>query len=263
MDITTLIDLKNLNEIKIHFASGNNDPKEAKKEFFQGTFKHWQEWQNNKNFERNYILSMVYLKPSEWLFVGVFKKIDVVKKEDGFHYVTELTEIGADLIGRLVIGYSKKYRQSYVLAEKFISELKIIELKREKMEMDEFPGYENICIDYKTLQMIVRIKENSWYTALSNITGIYLITDENNGKHYVGSATGKENFWQRWSDYANSFHGGNVKLKELKNTKDTEYLNNFHYSIIEIYNVHTDKELILERESYWTNVLMSRKYGYN
>ena len=37
----------------------------------------------------------------------------------------------------------------------------------------------------------------------------------------------------------------------------------FQYSILENYNSKVDKHIILERESWWKEVLKSREFGYN
>ncbi len=38
---------------------------------------------------------------------------------------------------------------------------------------------------------------------------------------------------------------------------------NFRYSILENYNSRVDDSVILERESWWKEVLQTRKFGYN
>jgi len=55
----------------------------------------------------------------------------------------------------------------------------------------------------------------TYYEALKKVTGIYCLTDTFNGKLYIGSATGEDGVAQRWGNYLNSKHGGNVKLKNL------------------------------------------------
>lgn len=81
-----------------------------------------------------------------------------------------------------------------------------------------------------------------------------------NGKKYVGSATGENMIWGRWKDYIANGNGGNIELKSL----DFEYIQkNFRYSILEIYKSTTDDDAILERESWWKELLMTRQFGYN
>ena len=98
---------------------------------------------------------------------------------------------------------------------------------------------------------------------MSNVSGVYLITDRATGKLYVGSATGGGGIWQRWCDYSSNGHGGNKDIIAVLNENGFEYADNFQYSILEIADTHTSKEDILERESYWKDVLCTRKYGYN
>ena len=66
--------------------------------------------------------------------------------------------------------------------------------------------------------------------------------------------------WGRWKDYIANGNGGNIELKSL----DFEYIQkNFRYSILEIYKSTTDDDAILERESWWKELLMTRQFGYN
>ena len=100
---------------------------------------------------------------------------------------------------------------------------------------------------------------------MENQKAVYLITDKNNGKQYVGSATGDYGMLlERWSSYVSNGHGGNAELKELVSVKGFDYIKkNFQYSILENYNARTDDKLILARESWWKETLQTRKYGYN
>ena len=124
----------------------------------------------------------------------------------------------------------------------------------------EFPGYENIDLSWRDLKYVLGLK--NWQTALRNQKGVYLITDTKTGKRYVGSASGDEMLLGRWQAYAKTGHGGNEELKKLP----FDYIKeNFRYSILDIYKSKVDDEKILERESWWKNILLTRdkKYGYN
>ena len=69
---------------------------------------------------------------------------------------------------------------------------------------------------------------------------------------------------QRWSNYVANGHGGNKELIELVNEKGFDYVKqNFQYSILENYNTKIDDHVILERESWWKEILQSRGFGYN
>ena len=101
--------------------------------------------------------------------------------------------------------------------------------------------------------------------ALEHQQAVYVLTDTNTGKLYVGSATSKgEQLLARWKGYILTFHNGNVDLKNLFEKEGAMYFKKyFKYSIIENFNANTNPDYILERESYWKNVLDTRNHGYN
>jgi hypothetical protein len=113
------IDEKDIDQYKIHFAIGDksNNRTEPLTAYRNNTFKEWQERQSKKNFERTYILSLIYYKTDQWLFGGVYKSKGCHKKGDKYYYDTELLDIQQDLIGRVIVEYKKSFRQSYPLLE--------------------------------------------------------------------------------------------------------------------------------------------------
>jgi group I intron endonuclease len=106
-------------------------------------------------------------------------------------------------------------------------------------------------------------QEPSWKTALSNVKGIYLITDISNGKLYVGSAYGNNAFWNRWKEYSENGHGGNIVLKKLIKIHGKVYADNFRFSILETRSMNAEDDSIILRENYWKHILASREHGYN
>ncbi|MFW6172496.1 MAG: GIY-YIG nuclease family protein [Elusimicrobiota bacterium] len=255
----------NLSEYKLHFAIGakSSNKKEPLYELSRNKFKEWQEYQQNTNFKRKYILSLIYYGKNEWIFGGIYESKDVTWVEDHYSYDTELLDKGKDMIGRLVIEYDKYYRQSYCLLEKWYDELVVKEILREPYTSEPFPGYENVLLDFESLKIIIDEEAPSWRSPLSSIKGVYVITDKETGKQYVGSAYGENNFWTRWSDYASNCHGGNKELIKIIERKGEEYADNFQFSILEIRpNTIGDKE-VKQRESHWKDVLGSREFGYN
>ena len=94
---------------------------------------------------------------------------------------------------------------------------------------------------------------------------MYLITDKESGKMYVGSATSDYGMLlQRWRSYIANGHGGNKELIELVERDGIDYIKtNFYYSILENYNAKVDDRVILERESWWKETLQTRTFGYN
>ncbi len=266
MKINNLIDLQNemINKTKIHFAIGAKEKFEPLYAFYRDDFKYWQETQNNKNFERDYILSLIYYRKDEWLFAGIFKKKSVKKLDNNrFEYETELTSNGSEIIGRLIIRFTKKFRQSYPYLENYIDDLELLEILREKYTVEPFPGFENVKIKYDLLKTIISQEELSWKTALSNVKGVYLISDLSNGKQYIGSAYGTNAFWNRWKEYSESGHGGNKELKSLIDKNGIDYAINFQFAILETRSMNSEDDEIIKRETFWKDILLSREYGYN
>ena len=265
------IEQDDLSKYKLHFAIGNpgdgSEKKEPLYELFKNTFKSWQEDQTKENFKREYILSLIYFDEGEWIFGGIYKSKGSKKKGQYYHYKTELMDIRKDLIGRLIIRYDKPKisgRASYLLLERWVNHLEISQILKKPYSVEPFPGYENVMVDYSLLKTIIQENEESWLTALSNMKGVYLIADKKSGKQYVGSAYGEEAFWTRWSQYVKNGHGDNELLKKLMKEKGLEYAEkNYQFSILEIRSMNTENEEIINRESYWKNVLLSRKFGYN
>ncbi|MFN5246013.1 MAG: GIY-YIG nuclease family protein [Ignavibacteria bacterium] len=256
-------DIELLERAKMHFAASvrNNEPMDA---FFNGTFKQWQEDQTAKNFEKEYIISWITYRKHEWMFAGLWKSISCKENADGrFTYETKLLNVGSEFIGRLIIQYNKPFRHSYPHALTSIKDLSIKEILREPYTMTPFPGFEQVNINFAQLQSIILQQEPSWKSALSNVKGIYLITDMSNGKLYVGSAYGESAFWNRWNEYSQNGHGGNIILKNLVKENGREYADNFRFSILETRSMNAEDDAIIMREQYWKQILASKEHGYN
>ncbi|MGB4405296.1 MAG: GIY-YIG nuclease family protein [Sphaerochaeta sp.] len=265
MKFSELLTLKKLNpkSMKLHMAIGSPNKFEPWIELSEGTFKRWQETQTKPNFKRALILSFVYIGKSEWLFAGIYASVTYEIRDDGYLYTTTLTDEYKEYIGRLVIKFEKNFRASYLLAEKYLENMEIVQIFPEKYICDPFPGYSDVCISYDTLRQIQRTEERSWKTALSAVFGIYLITDIKTGKHYVGKADGEHAIWQRWTAYATNGHGSNSELVKILREKGASYAENFQYSILEVITKNDNQAYIDKRELYWKKALRSRDFGYN
>ena len=251
-----------LDNYKVHLATGKTAP--PLEAFFKGRFKEWQETQNSKNFPCNHIVSLISLDGDRWLFAGMYKVLGVDKGiESPYLYRTELLPDQDDLIGRVIVRYERIHRAAYVWGHKYGKRLEIAEIRSARLSIGEFPGYNNVIIPHRKLRIVVSQQEPSWKSALSNVKGVYLISDVTNGKAYVGSATGEGGIWQRWEGYANTGHGGNKELRKLIAANGIAYADNFQYSVLEIADSHSTKEFIEGRENYWKDVLLARQFGYN
>jgi hypothetical protein len=274
MVISQLIPFLNENkkDIKIHCAIGNTEKGFSKLEAFfafsKGIFKEWQEGQTKKNFEKNYILSLIYINKNEWLFAGIYQSLDVkqITEKNGkisYKYKTKLLENGNEFIGKLVVSFEKDFRVSYLLLENHIKDLLLCEIRKNEYRFEPFPGFLDVHITFDLLKEIINNNESTWQSALSSVKGIYLISDKSNGKLYVGSAKGEYAFWQRWSTYIENGHGGNKLLKALIAKNGIRHCENFTFSILEICNINTMDNEIQEKESFWKRRLLTREFGYN
>lgn len=117
------------------------------------------------------------------------------------------------------------------------------------------------------LELFGHYRENdkaSWKNTLSRQQGVYVITNTDNGKLYVGSATGRNGIYQRWKNYIDDGHGGNTELRKLVEQQGEAYVEtHFRYTLLEHYDSTVPKNVVLAREAYWKQALDTRKHGYN
>lgn len=224
------------------------------------------------------VFQFIEIDTHKWLFIGAYQVINLdgdgfneLKKEH-FKYANaiKLKEL-EQFSGRLVVDFINKPQQFYYTSDDIISNVVVSEILPEPyLNMEEkFVGYEHVNKDYKTLFRLLKNKE--WKENLSNVFGVYVLTDKNTGKHYVGSATGSNGIYGRWAVYLDKGYDDtdkdypNKKLKELVKSKGINYIkDNFQYSILEIFpKTELGKTKALEREVYWKDVLKTREFGYN
>ncbi len=268
------IDKNNYSDYKIHFATGAYDKMQPYNKFIINQFNEWQQLQTKKNFNRPFIISLIYYDKDIWMYGGIYIVNDFypkkIIKNDYIllQYDLSLTNIQSDLIGRLFVKYKKEFRASYpnleLQCKNGISpkDMTVSYILDKRVSINDFTGFDNVNITYSTLKYIVENNITSWKNALSKVKGIYLIVDELTGKQYVGSAYGNDCIWQRWCNYANNGHGGNIELKNLLKENEN-YKHNFNYSILEICNMNLGNEYIISRENHWKEILMTRKFGLN
>ena len=131
------------------------------------------------------------------------------------------------------------------------------------MTVGEFPGFNAVLLSHAKLKTVVRENIESWRAALSNVAGVYVITDRSIGKQYVGSACGVGGIWSRWCAYAKNGHGGNVNLRTLLHEKGAPQAEHFQYAILEVCDLNASSEFVIGRESHWKEVLQTRDHGLN
>ena len=123
-----------------------------------------------------------------------------------------------------------------------------------------FEGINRISLVMAELK--IAIDDVVWIQTLGGTCGIYLITDERDGQHYVGSASGKLGLLQRWRDYVATGHGGNQQLIELLQENKSR-VNDFRFTLLEAIPLGTSKRDAIHRENYWKRAIGSRVHGLN
>lgn len=270
MDLFQVIGLLDFDVVpemcKIHLAgwNGSDDPLDV---YLAGEFDEWQSWQSKRNFERSFVVSLISLsRDSQWLFAGLYDSVgcEWVEEHGMNRYTLNKRVSASELEGRLIVQFGRTGRQSYLLGEKWSSEIKVVEIRPEKMQIAVFPGYSSTMLTKQHLDIVVRNEIESWRSALASVAGVYVIADRHTGKLYIGSATGVGGIWSRWCAYSLTGHGNNVELMELLAREDVLYAQNFQYGVLEIADTHASIDEILRRESHWKDLLCSRApHGYN
>ena len=257
---------------KLHLASYSNGHPLDVFARDREEWKAWNEWRGGKDdFNREYILGLIsdYHRPGKYVFGGIFKVVERLDnwQETEAGYKVELTEQFDYLIGRLIVNFYRYQglRGRAFKLESFIDEFSVAEITQKPYDGEDFPGYDNVKIDFSALELLVKNQKTDWKVALENVKGVYLIVDKSNGKKYVGSAYGDSGIWSRWSAYTSTGHGCNDELISLISQYGIEYARkNFQFAILELRSMKTDDDTILNRESFWKEVLLTRgDFGYN
>ena len=266
--INSLFRIENLDDYKIHFAVWNRE--ENPLDVFVRSRDEWQGWnsyreKNGKDdFSRKYIFSLIrfYHQPDKWLFGGIF---EVKTRQKGAYYTTELLENGQEYIGRLLVHHpGPRVPGRAFTTERYYADLIVSQIFDKPYSGETFCGYENIKHDFNILESIFKTNKIDWKAALENVKGVYLIIDKSNGKMYIGSAYGESGIWSRWACYIGTGHGWNDELTKLIDKEGFDYARkNFKFSLLEYRSMKTDDKVIINREQYWKNILLSVTYGYN
>ena len=229
----------------------------------------WLFWRKNRRYFNVGEIAVCFFQLSydTWLLSTVKEVTTEYNITDGINYAGVEIEELKPYFGRVVVKYKKKHRSQVMSAANVFNELEVLQILPSVYDGDSFPGYDNVRLSYEELAMIVHRQKRDWVSALKNQKAVYLITDKQTGKHYVGSAYGDNGMLlKRWEEYVKNGHGGNKLLRLITEDENLglDYIKkNFQYSILENYNARVQKEIILERENWWKETLGSRAFGLN
>lgn len=267
--LSTILGIANPADYKVHLAcwNGSDQPLDV---FVRDReeWRDWNTWRSAKDeFNRPFILSFAqfYPEPNMWLFGGIYQVLGRSPVNHSHSYVIELTPQHQDLIGRLMVVLPRPGRARSIKLESYYASMTVAQLLKEPYVGERFPGYEDICHDFGTMEVIFRTNRADWKAALENVKGVYVIADRKNGKKYVGAAYGDAGLWARWSSYMQTGHGWSDELTSLIDREGIDYARqNFRISLLEYRPAKTDDTFVIARENYWKEALLSRvPLGYN
>lgn len=254
-------------KIKFNQWNGSERPMDIYKRDPEEINSRWLFWRTKTRYFNvgQYALCLLKLTYDTWLLTTIKEVTEELGIEKGVNYIGEELSQYSQFYGRAIVKYRKTFQTQCRWAEGIIDELEVVQILPSMYDGEDFPGYDNVRLSYLQLETILRRNKKDWIAALENQKAVYLITDNNNGKQYVGSAYGENGMLlQRWSNYVKNGHGGNKDLLRVVNENGFDYVKrNFHYSILENYNSRVDTRIIINRESWWKNTLQTRTFGYN
>lgn len=254
-------------KVKFNRDNGYDDPIDIYKSNPDLINKQWLYWRNkNRYFDVGQIaICLVKIRSEYWLLTTIDTVVEELNVLNGINYKgTPLSEY-QEYFGRTIIKFHKSFQTQGVNYSTIADELEVCQILPDTFDDDDFPGYDKVNLSYNQLKSILDRGKKDWIAALESQKAVYLITDTNNGKLYVGSATSSYGMLlQRWSNYVSNGHGGNRELKRIVDSESIEYVQSyFRYTILENYNSKVDDAVVLERESWWKNILLTRTFGYN
>lgn len=148
--------------------------------------------------------------------------------------------------------------------EACLSDMTVAMIAEEPFGGDPFPGHDGINHSLAEIQTIVKQGRPDWRMALERMKGVYVIHDTVKGEPHVGSAYGDTGIWQRWSYYAHTLHGDNVGLiAHLAAAGGQYFRRTTRFALLDFWSMRTDGQHVIDRETYWKGVPISRSLGHN
>ena len=254
-------------KIKFNQHNGYDDPMDLYRSNPEIINTQWLFWNEKRRYFYEGQIAVCFLKLSYdmWLLTTIKRVTKDLGISGGVSFEGEEIETYKPFFGRVIVQYHKTSMAQGRYFSELQDELVVNQILPDVYDGEDFPGYDKVRLSYAQLEVIIRCGKKDWIAALSNQKAVYLITDKNTGKLYVGSATSDSGMLlQRWSNYVANGHGGNKELIELVEREGFDYVKkHFQYAILENYNAKVEDRIILIRESWWKETLQTRVWGYN
>ncbi len=212
----------------------------------------------------DYIMSFFATESTKSVFFGVFKVNGYELIDNKYYYNLEHMKEFEKLEDRLIIDWGKNQAIAWHQWYNKNKNKEVIEIIP-KGYIGNFPGLLNFTLEFHELKNLINNPDahKEWKHHLSSVNGIYIIwVDDNSGAQYIGSASGKNGIWQRWSDYAKTKTGGNKKLKLLLK-KDPNCYKNFKFSILQTLPSNMLSNDVVKHEKFYKNKLGTKVVGLN
>lgn len=206
-----------------------------------------------------YIASFIGESGMDARFIGVYRITDSTLQNGMYHYTMEEQEGFEDIKERVIIRWENPISWHQWIA----NEMEVVQLSV-GLHYTPIADYNEIVISFANLEHIVLNQYADWKMLLSAIKGVYLITDMNTGKLYVGSAYGEDGVWQRWREYVSTGgHGNNKFLKKLMQ-EDADYARKyFQFSLLMLLSKTVTAEEAINKEQLFKRKLGSNSFGLN
>lgn len=207
----------------------------------------------------DYIVSFIGEEGTTARFIGVYAidgYADELPNPEMIYYNMSHDERFVDLEERVIIDWGK----NAINWNQWLSDKEVIEIV--PGFDSKFPGYNEIVLRLSQLQTVLEYPE--WKKMLKALNCIYVITDLNTGKLYVGSTYNTDGIYGRWKQYAQTQgHGGDVTLKSLLTTDPDYGRKYFQWSILELLPLHISNKEAIDTESLYKRKLGTLALGLN
>ncbi len=172
------------------------------------------------------------------------------ERPHALQFSLELTDFGKEWKGKLIVGWPPPERSWTRWADR--NEFPVKAILEESVLDKGMQPWDELVLTWEELAHLPK----SWIGALTQWRGIYFILDAVDGKGYVGSASGDENLYGRWANYATSGHGGNKRLRSRRPQ-------NLLFSILQRLSPDVTTDEAVRIESTWKDRLHTRQFGLN
>ena len=158
---------------------------------------------------------------------------DSIGSGNAFHELVR-TDYMSDLSYRLVIDWGKGVKNIVQYTGNALKKKAVIAIAPDPAH--SFPGYDLLIWKFDEMSRYVLhpVEYAEICGALKKVNAVYLVTDTESGRFYVGSAYGKDGLYGRWLDYAVTKGGGHNQGLEKYLSENPEAYHAFQYSVLEV-----------------------------